>query len=55
MDGESHRVKDRNILGGIKRRKTYWIGHILRRNCLLKHVIEGNIYGRIEVARRQGR
>jgi hypothetical protein len=25
-----------------KRRKTKWIGHILRRNCLLKHVIEGN-------------
>jgi hypothetical protein len=25
---------------GIKRRKANWIGHILRRHCLLKHVIE---------------
>jgi hypothetical protein len=42
-----HRVKaERNILRTIKRRKADWIGHILRRNCLLKHVIEGNIEGR---------
>jgi hypothetical protein len=39
-----HRVKeDRKILHRIKRRKANWIGHILRRNCLLKHVIEGKI------------
>jgi hypothetical protein len=39
-----HRVKDeRNILNTIKRRKTNWIGHILRRNCFLKHVIEGKM------------
>jgi hypothetical protein len=32
-----HRVKEeRNILLTIKRRKANWIGHILRRNCLLK-------------------
>ena len=24
-------------------RKSIWIGHILRRNFLLKHIIEGNI------------
>jgi hypothetical protein len=37
-----HRVKEeRNILHTIKRRKANWIGHILRTNCLLKHVIEG--------------
>jgi hypothetical protein len=37
------RVKeDRNMLQTIKRRKANWIGHILRRNCLLKHVFEGN-------------
>jgi hypothetical protein len=24
-----------------------WIGHILRRNCVLKHVIEGKLEGRI--------
>jgi hypothetical protein len=23
-----------------KRRKSYWIGHILQTNCLLNHVIE---------------
>jgi hypothetical protein len=51
-----HRVKeDRNILHTIKRRKAKWIGHILRRNCLLKHVIEGNVEGRIEVTGIQGR
>jgi hypothetical protein len=31
----------RNILHTIKIRKGNWIGHILRRNCLLKHVING--------------
>jgi hypothetical protein len=36
-----HRVKEeRNILRTIKIRKANWIGHISRRNCLLKHVIE---------------
>jgi len=30
-----------------KRRKTKWICYILRRNCLLKHVIEGKVEGRI--------
>jgi len=30
-------------------------GHILPRNCLLKHVIEGKMEGRIEVAERRGR
>jgi hypothetical protein len=37
-----HRVKEeRNVLHTIKRRKANWIGYILRRNCLLKHVIKG--------------
>jgi hypothetical protein len=37
-----HRVKEeRNILHTVKGRKANWIGHILRRNCLLKQVIEG--------------
>jgi len=45
----------RNILHEIRKRKAKWIGHILRRNCLLKQVIEGNINGEIEVARRGGR
>jgi hypothetical protein len=37
------------------RRKANWIGHILRRNCLLIHVIEGKIEGRMQVAVRRGR
>jgi len=37
--------EDRNILLTIKRRKANRIGHILPRNCLLKHVIEGKIEG----------
>jgi hypothetical protein len=31
------------------------IGHILRRNCLLKHVMEGKLEGRIEMTGRRGR
>jgi hypothetical protein len=51
-----HRVKgERNIIHTIKRRKANWIGHILRRNCLLKHVIEGKLEGRTEVTGRRGR
>jgi hypothetical protein len=42
-----YRVKEeRNIVHTIKRRKANWIGHIVRRNCLLKHVIEGKLEGR---------
>ena len=48
------RIKDRNILGTINRRKDNWIGHLLRRNCFLQHVIEGKIEGRIEVTGRRG-
>jgi len=33
----------RNILYEISKRKANWIGHILRRNCLLQRVIEGEI------------
>jgi hypothetical protein len=51
-----HRVKEeRNIVHTIKSRKANWIGHILRRNCLLKHVIEGTLEGRIEMTGRRGR
>jgi len=38
--------EQRNILHEIRKRKANWIGHILRRNCLLKQVIEGKIRGR---------
>jgi hypothetical protein len=32
-----------------------WIGHILRKNCLLEDVSEGEVEGRIEVTKRRGR
>jgi hypothetical protein len=51
-----HRVKEeRNVLRKIKRGKANWIGHILGRNCLLKHITEGKIEGRTEVTERRGR
>ena len=50
------RVKEqRDILNEIRKRKVNWIGHILRRNCLLQRVIEGKIQGGIEVTEREGR
>jgi hypothetical protein len=47
--------KQRNILHEIRKRKANWIGHILRRNCLLQRDTEGKIQGGIEVTGRQGR
>jgi hypothetical protein len=47
--------KHRNILLDINKRKANWIGHILRRNCLLQQVIEGKVKGGIEVTGRRGR
>jgi hypothetical protein len=41
--------EERNILHTVTRKKAKWIGHILRRNCLLKHFIEGEMEGRLEV------
>jgi hypothetical protein len=59
------RVKNEDVLFGVKeqsnflreitKRKSNWIGHILQRNCLLQHVIEGKIKGGIEVTERRGR
>ena len=45
--------EQRNILHEIRKRKANWIGHILRRNCLLKQVILGK--REMEVTRRRGR
>ena len=45
----SLRVKEqRNIPHEIRKRKANWIGHILRRNCLVQRVTEGRIQGGIE-------
>jgi hypothetical protein len=50
------RVKEqRNILHEISIRKVKWIGHILRRNCVLRQVIKGKIKGGIEVTGRRHR
>jgi hypothetical protein len=42
-------MRERNIVRTVKRRKANWIGRILHRNCLLKHVIKGTREGRVEV------
>ena len=34
--------KNRTLLKNILRRKVNWISHILRRNCLLRDVIQGH-------------
>jgi hypothetical protein len=49
-------VRNEEVLQGVKTessirptmkpRKAKWISHILRRNCLLKHVTDGKIEGR---------
>ena len=44
--------EQRNILHEIRKREANWIGHILRRHCLLQQVIEGKVKGQIEVTRR---
>ena len=48
-NGVPHRVnEDRKFLRAIRRRKVNWIGHILRRNSILKDDIVGKIAGRID-------
>jgi hypothetical protein len=55
-EDELLRVKEqRNILHEIRKRKANWIGHILRRNCLLQRVIKVKIQGGIEVTGRRER
>jgi hypothetical protein len=47
--------EERDVLYTIKRRKDKLIGDIFRRNCLLKHFIEGELEGKIDVEGRRGR
>jgi hypothetical protein len=47
--------EQRIILREISKRKANWIGHILRRNCLLQQVFEGKIEGGIDVTERRER
>jgi len=39
--------EQRIILHEIRKRKANWFGHIFRRNCLVKQVIEGKIRGEV--------
>jgi hypothetical protein len=49
-DGVLLTVKEeRNILHAIKIERLTGFGHIFRRNCLLKHVMEGRLDGRVEI------
>jgi len=49
------RVRNEEVLlrvkEGIRKRKANWIGHILRRNRLLKQVTKGKVEGEVEVTR----
>jgi hypothetical protein len=50
------RVKEQtNVLHEMSKRKANWIGHILRRICLLQKVIKEKIQGRIKMTERRGR
>jgi len=51
-DGVLQRVKEDRYIPQRDRRKVNWIGHILHRNCLQKHVLEGKIEKRTEVTGR---
>ena len=46
---------ERNVLHTVNVRKANRMGHIVRRNSILKHVIEGKIEVRTAVAGRQWR
>ena len=48
-------LDDRNTQHTINRRKANWIGHTLCRNCLLKHVNDGKVEGRMKVTGTRGR
>jgi hypothetical protein len=51
-----HRVKEkRSIVLTIKGRTCNWDDHILQRNCLIKHDIEGKIEERIKMTGGRGR
>jgi hypothetical protein len=47
--------EERNNLHTVNRTKANWTGHSLSRNCLLQHVIEGEIQEKIGVLGRRGR
>jgi hypothetical protein len=52
-----YRIKEeRKIVHAVTNRRANWIGHMLHRNCFLKHVTEGKTEGKLEgTGRREGR
>jgi hypothetical protein len=48
-------VKEERIVLHTLKRRANWIGHTLRRSCLLKHIIEGKIEGEKDATRRKER
>ena len=55
MKNEYYLLSGRKKISYIKRRNANCVGHVFRWNCLLKHVIEGKIEGRIKVTGRRGK
>ena len=50
----NRRVKEeRNMQPTIKRRKANWVGYVVRRNGLLKHVMKGKTYGTVRRGKRR--
>jgi hypothetical protein len=47
-------TKDKNILRTVKRRKAYWIGHILCRKLPCKIGVEGKLEKRLKLKERRG-
>jgi len=47
--------EERNIVQTVERKKANWTGQILQINCVVKHVTEGKIDGRMEVKGRRRR
>jgi hypothetical protein len=50
-----HSQGGEEYLHTIRRRKANWIGHIMRRNSLLKHTVERKVKLGMQVMGRQGR
>jgi len=42
-----HGVKEERNVHTLQKRKANWVGHILCKNCFLKHVIEGKLEGTV--------
>jgi hypothetical protein len=47
--------EESSVLHTIKKGEDNWIGHAVRGNCLIKHVIGGKIEGGTEMTGRRGR